>query len=113
MKYIYVLQDPVNKKVRYVGATTNPKQRFRQHLKDAEKDKKTAKTKKQLWILELKKQGMLPEIKIIKKHDDLAQARKIEEETVIEYIDTIYNLHMPGKGSLSVKHYKKTGKLKD
>ena len=111
MKYIYILRDPIDKKVRYVGATKNPKQRFKQHLKDAEKQKKTGKTKKQLWILGLKKQKITPKIEIIGKNEDIEKARIIEEQEVMRHIDTIYNIHMPGKGSLSVKHYKDTGKL--
>ena len=112
MKYIYLLVDPTNKKIRYVGATSNPKSRLRQHIQDAAKPKKTPKTKKQNWILSLSKKGISPHMKIIDSKKDEAEARKIEEKTVIKYINTIYNIHMPGKGSFSIDHYKKTGKLK-
>jgi predicted GIY-YIG superfamily endonuclease len=112
MKYIYILKDPIDKKVRYVGMTSNPKLRLSQHLKDAKKNKKTGKTKKQKWLLDLGEKKMMPYMEIVRSINNEAVARIIEEQTVIENIDTIYNIHMPGKGSLSVENYKKTGLLK-
>lgn len=112
MKYIYLLIDPINNIVRYVGATTNPKTRFTQHIKDASKEKKTGKTDKQKWILKLIGKKLKPKMKIVGKYENLGEARKQEEKEVIKHIKTIYNIHMPGRGSLGVKHYKKTGRLK-
>jgi len=112
MKHIYLLIDPINKIVRYVGATSNPKSRLNQHVKDASKPKKKGRTKKQEWILSLQKKGMIPEMKIICSEESKEKAREIEEQTVLKYIDTIFNIHMPGKGSLSINHFKKTGKTK-
>lgn len=113
MKHIYILIDPIDKKVRYIGATSKPKSRLRQHIKDAEKPKKTGKTEKQKWILRLKEKGMIPFMEIIGTEESKELARIEEEKLVIKNIDTIYNIHMPGKGSLSVDHYRKTGKLKN
>jgi len=110
MKYLYVLKDPFTKKIRYVGATKNPKQRFYQHIKDAKKIKKTKKTKKQKWILSLLEKGLEPLIDIIKKIEEDVNAREEEENLVIKHITTVYNLHMPGKGSLSVEAFKKDKK---
>lgn len=55
---------------------------------------------------------MTPKIKIIGKGLDSVDVRKIEEQAVVDNVSTVYNIHMPGKGSLSVKHYRETGKLK-
>lgn len=112
MKYIYILRDPINKKIRYVGMTKNPKARLSQHLRDALKTKKHQKTQKQLWILYLREKKMTPIMEIIQKEENEAKARIIEEQSVVKNIETIYNIHMPGKGSLSVSHFKKTGQLK-
>lgn len=112
MKHIYLLIDPINKKVRYVGATSNPKSRLRQHVKDASKPKKKGKTEKQKWILKLKEKGMIPFMEIVGTEESKELARVEEEKLVIRHIDTIYNIHMPGKGSLSISNFKKTGKLK-
>lgn len=109
MNYVYLLKDPVSKVVRYVGKTKNPKSRFKQHLKDAEKRQGTAK---QVWIKELKKKKMTPMIEIIAEIKDESEARDFEEKTVIKHIDTVFNIHMPGKGSRSTSFYKKNQKLK-
>lgn len=108
MKHVYVLIDPNDQKIRYVGCSSNPKARFSQHIKDAQK----SKTQKQKWILGLQAKKMLPFLEIIRSESDPAKARLIEESVVIRNIQTIYNIHMPGKGSLSVDHFRKTGKLK-
>jgi predicted GIY-YIG superfamily endonuclease len=108
MNNIYYLIDPINNKVRYVGNTKNPKQRYSQHLKDAEKSQNT---RKQRWILTLKQNKMVPLMKIVETHPDDDIARQLEEKHVIKNIDTVFNLHMPGKGSKSTKHYKNTGKI--
>ena len=113
MKYIYLLIDPLSSVVRYVGASKNPKSRYRQHIRDAvSKSKKGKPTIKQQWIQGLIALGLQPRLKIIAKTEDDKKARALEEKTVIKHINTVYNLHMPGKGSLSVKHFKKTGKIK-
>jgi len=104
MNYIYALIDPNNDKVRYIGKSKNPKKRFYSHIRDAKKRKKT---KKQLWILELIGKKTLPYIKIIAEHIDENEARIIEEKNVIKHIKTVYNIHLPGKGSSTVKFYKK------
>ena len=40
---------------------------------------------------------MNPKMKIICSEEDKNEARKIEEKTVIEHVDTIFNMNMPGK----------------
>ncbi len=112
MKYIYHLLDPRSKIVRYIGATSRPKMRLNQHIKDALKPKIKPKTKKQKWILELLENNMSPEIKIIGSEGDLSKARIVEEKEVMKHIDTIYNIHMPGKRHGLVIEYKKNGTLK-
>lgn len=113
MKYhIYLLICPITNKVRYVGQTKNPKTRYKSHLKDAHKIKKNGKTEKQQWILNLEERRLKPLIKVVFSCENPEKARKIEEKTVILYINTVFNIHMPGKGSKSVDHYRKTGELK-
>jgi len=105
MIYIYMLICPIEQKVRYVGSSKNPKNRFRQHIKDAQKNR----TQKQKWILSLKARMDLPIMKIVNKCDDDIFALKLEEETMLLHIDDVYNIHMPDKNHGYVEHYRKTG----
>lgn len=107
--YIYGLTCPVEKTIKYVGQSKNPETRYKQHLRDAEKK---SNTEKQKWIRGLNDKKIKPGIIILEKTEDEVQARILEEKYVIENIKTVLNIHMPGKGSLSVSHYKKTGHLK-
>jgi len=106
--YIYALICPITKDIRYIGKTKHPKSRYNQHLKDAEKRNKTEKQK---WIIKLKSKNMKPLLQIIDKTENEKEARILEEKTVIANINTVFNIHMPGKGSLSVAHYRETGRL--
>lgn len=105
MIYIYILVCPIDNVVRYVGSSKNPKIRFKQHIKDAQHNR----TKKQKWILNLKSRMDLPIMRIVNKCDDEIFSLKLEEETMIDHIDTVYNIHMPDKNHGYVEHFRKTG----
>ena len=105
MKQIYTLKDPDSHQVRYVGASQNAKTRFKMHIKDAQK----GRTTKQIWIKTLLSRGKLPILEIITTEENDARAREIEEEMVIKHINTVFNIHLPGKGHSSVTNYRKTG----
>jgi hypothetical protein len=51
--YIYVLKDPVNNDVRYVGKSDKPKERIIEHIRKS----KYKKTYKNIWIQKLIKEG--------------------------------------------------------
>lgn len=105
MIFIYILKCPITKKVRYVGSSKNPKTRFRQHIKDADKNR----TEKQKWILNLKSKCEIPIMEIVNKIEDEFLALKLEEETMLLFIDDVYNIHMPDKNNGYVAHYRITG----
>lgn len=58
----YVLKDPTTLEIRYVGQTVNPENRFRNHLYEARKNKRTHKD---LWILKLLRGNKKPIMEII------------------------------------------------
>lgn len=65
MKYthIYILIDPLNNQIRYIGKANNPKERYKNH-KNRCRDKNTHKRN---WINKLRLKGLYPEIEIIDK----------------------------------------------
>lgn len=71
--YIYTLSDPRTNAVRYVGRTIAPEQRFYAHKMSYDG------TPKANWILELKNEGVLPDMVIIDSADDKMDAQEKEQ----------------------------------
>ena len=59
--FIYALQDPITKEVRYIGKTKNPKMRFYNHMNKRHNEK----THKRNWIESLKSKKLKPIMIII------------------------------------------------
>ena len=59
--YIYTLEHPITKEIRYVGKTKNPKMRFHNHCNKLHNEK----SHKRNWINKLKKEGLKPKMKIL------------------------------------------------
>lgn len=107
---IYTLDCPIENVVKYVGKTVSPKSRIKQHI---EESRKSESTEKKRWIRNLLKAGKIPIMKIVSTHEDQELARKAEEELCIKNIETILNVHNPGKGKrdfASSKNLKGVGK---
>jgi len=62
--YIYVLIDPIDNDIRYVGKTSNPKSRLSGHITECKKEK--YKHYRARWIRSLLKKNLKPIIKFIK-----------------------------------------------
>jgi len=93
---IYLLIDPRDGAVRYVGKSKNPGARLNAHIKESLKRQNTAK---KTWIHHLVTHNQAPLIKVIAQIPDEAQARAMESITCRKYRDTIYNIHDPAKGA--------------
>lgn len=59
--YIYTLEHPITKEIRYVGKTKNPKMRFQNHMNKGH-NKTSHKTN---WIESLKKEGLRPIMRVL------------------------------------------------
>jgi hypothetical protein len=103
MHYIYHLIDPITKKVRYVGKSTNPKSRLRSHIKESTERQNTQKKK---WIYELINQGLEPIIVIVATEPKEEKARTIESEQCHKHRATIFNIHDPAKGAKDIAKQK-------
>jgi hypothetical protein len=73
--YIYALCDPVTMRIRYVGKSNNPNERFSSHL--SERSLKV-KNEKNAWIKSLLEQGMKPVMIILQEvtHGCWAEAER-------------------------------------
>jgi hypothetical protein len=61
--FIYALCEPTGE-IRYLGISKNPKERFRCHLKDPERNHRTN------WISQLREQGQIPRLEILDEIPD-------------------------------------------
>jgi hypothetical protein len=106
--HIYQLIDPRDMLVKYVGKTTNPKGRYKQHINKLDKQQ----TPKRTWLEDLKSHGFSPIMKIRYKTTDEARAREIEQQELDRHKRSALNIHNPRKGSSS-RTWDDTGKLED
>ena len=97
-EYIYFLICPIDKSVKYVGKSKNPKRRYKQHITKLDK----LMTPKRKWLEMLFKNELLPVIEIIEKCE--SNGREREQFYVNKYLDTILNIHNPEKGAKSFKN---------
>lgn len=77
--FIYILVDPRNDEIRYVGITQFPHSRLSQHLKDK------VYSPKRSWLQQLRKAKILPQMKII----EIAYNRLEGEARELWWIETL------------------------
>jgi group I intron endonuclease len=63
ISYIYGLEDPITKEVRYVGKSINPDRRLKSHIHESRRKN----THKECWINGLIKKGLTPGLLILEK----------------------------------------------
>lgn len=104
---IYYLICPLDGKVRYVGKSTNPKKRLKDHIADT-----GTSTGKKKWISKLKKHNLFPILKIIQETETEEKARFLENEHVKRQAATLYNIFMPGKNTPTLNDFRKIQNIK-
>lgn len=106
---VYTLSDPRlslddERAIRYVGLTTRPRERFRQHLSESRCGKKHLW--KSRWVRELLASGLEPVMTIVATVP-LPEAKERERELIAEYRSRgikITNLVDGGEGTVGWKH---------
>jgi predicted GIY-YIG superfamily endonuclease len=88
MRYIYLLKDPTNNKIVYVGETINIKRRFDTHRYGTNDDSKDKKE----WLKSLKLKKLTPIIEIIDFADSKQEAFGKENFYISKYLKEGYKL---------------------
>lgn len=103
--YIYILQDPRNNLVKYVGKSNNPRRRYTSHLVYTPKNKSHCHR----WIQSLKKKGLKPIMTVI---DEITGDWEWLEQYWIEQFKhwgfNLVNLTVGGEGVVGYIHKKET-----
>ena len=92
---IYVLLDPRDTTARYVGMTNDITERFIQHLRMGE-----VNSEKNLWIHELKGQGLLPICRTLEVVQNERDARQQERAWIMAFMEIeqpLFNVEATGR----------------
>lgn len=100
--YIYILQEPDDNSVRYVGKSNNPKRRLQAHLSNKDKNNSYVNN----WIKSLKAKGIKPIMSIIDETEDDWQSLEmywIEQFKVWGF--NLTNCTKGGEGAYGAGHW--------
>lgn len=103
---VYHLIDPNTRTVKYIGKSTNPAARHRQHIQESQERQNTAKKQ---WIHQLLSQNQQPILITVASYPTEPQARARESRECHQHKNTILNIHDPAKGAKDL-HQNKTPK---
>jgi len=107
--YIYSLNDPTTKEVRYVGKTVNPFNRFWGHIGEAKNKKKGKNEKKAEWIRNLLDLGIRPELNILEEvlSDEWEEKEIYWINKFIQSKNNLLNITKGGKTGIISENCKK------
>lgn len=105
MYELYALLDPNNNKIRYIGYTSNPKNRLKEHIISSIGKSRNNISHKSNWIKSLKRQDKEPIYKTLIVTNSLEEIKIIEID-YIKYFKNIYNLTNNTKGGDGVNGLK-------
>lgn len=101
---LYALVDPRDNNIRYIGYTTKPKARFRNHLNTCNKGR-AKNTYKCRWISKLLKNNLEPLYKCLVQVENLEKAQLLEIELINHYKSfyKLTNTSPGGSGTTGLK----------
>lgn len=102
---LYALLDPNDNKIRYIGYTSNPKNRLKEHISSSIGNSRNNISHKSNWIKSLQKQNKEPIYKTLIITNSLEEIKLIEID-YIKYFRKIYNLTNNTKGGDGVNGLK-------
>ena len=90
--WVYVLRDPIDNRIRYIGCSTKPAKRFKDHLSFARmmhfSDCKTF-----VWLNGLMDDGLVPTLEIVSDAMPLADAYQFELDLITAFLKNGIELH--------------------
>lgn len=91
---IYMLIDPRDRSIRYIGMSNDPNKRYIQHIQRAQ-----SSSLKDRWIIELLNERRVPDLSILEEVDSEPQARKREKYwiKVLGEEHTLFNFNLNTK----------------
>lgn len=95
MMFLYGLRDPLQKRIRYIGITTNPYGRLKHHLAPAHLKGELYKNR---WILKLKRNNQKPEMVILATFEDKEACARAEIECIAQSSSWLTNTTGGGEG---------------
>lgn len=104
MYEIYALLDPRDTNIRYIGYTSNPKTRLRDHMQSSRTSREKISHKSN-WIRALDKEGLKPIYKTLARTKSLEEIKQLEIDH-IAYYKQLYKLTNGTKGGDGVNGLK-------
>jgi hypothetical protein len=93
MRYIYILIDPFDNNIRYVGQSSNIERRLKDHINTStNKNSYSYRTHKSCWIRRVIKSGQMPIIKIVEECNSLDESNIRERYYIEKYQKEGYKL---------------------
>lgn len=96
--YVYTLTDPRTNRIRYVGMTSQPEQRLRNHVSAYKGRQSRAE-----WVKELKAAGIKPTLTVVDTAKNKARAIELEK-------DWIERLHNEGHSLVNGRKFVKSNR---
>lgn len=87
--YFYVLKDPRDSKIRYVGRTVDPVQRLRHHIYEA---KKKNKNRRERWVVSLLRRNLEPVLQVVYQLKCTVDVAAQTERTLIKKLKGRFDL---------------------
>jgi len=93
MRYIYILIDPFDNNIRYVGQSSNIERRLKDHINTStNKNSYSYRTHKSCWIRRVIRNGQIPIVKIVEECNSLIESNIMERYYIEKYQKEGYKL---------------------
>jgi predicted GIY-YIG superfamily endonuclease len=100
--FIYCLYCPIEKRIKYIGMTTTPDFRLKQHCSNTASNVGKEKCK---WINKLKESGLVPQMRVLENVQGFSAAARKEREYIFKISFKRDLLNVEVRPNKSLKYY--------